>query len=347
MRSQRSVEPVWCSPWPKPAQMHLLQVIFGPDERAPEEYSRWISAVDLDTGLDFGSYRLLPMLDLRLRQLGITDGSTGRLRGIYRRAWLDNSLLFARAGEVLHRLGEAGIDTMLLKGARLALVHYPSHECRPMSDIDLLVHDADVARAEQVIEAAGWGRLVPRKSPMERLLRHATSFGNGQHEIDLHWRPLYDARRKAVAQWFWQDALPMELGGFATLRPRSTALLLNVVIHGVRDNLASPIRWLADAITILRNDADAIDWDGMLAFAIRERIGWRLGLGLNYLRQHFATPIPRDVPAQLFASGQGIFERAETITHLPSAHPSSGARRLFSRITRKGLRALALLDHWK
>lgn len=347
MQAQDFAPPAHGSPWPTRPQSDLLQTIFGPDERVAESYAAWRSAVDLDVGLDAGSYRLLPLLDYRLRGLGLDDAITGRLRGIYRRSWIDNHLLFARVGELLNRLADAKIETMLLKGAPLALVYYPRPECRPMGDIDVLVHERDASRAERLISDAGWPRMLPR-ARLERLQMHAVSLSNGAQEIDLHWRGLFETRTAASVRWFWEGAVPFQFGEVGSLRPRTTVLLLSVIVHGLRANPVPPVRWVADAMTILRHEAEAIDWDDLTSFAIRQRLGWRTGLGLDYLRKQFAAPIPAEIPARLLVAGQGIFERAENTIYLPGAiRPGiSPLRRWLCRAARKSLRTISMLEYW-
>lgn len=67
-------------------------------------------------------------------------------------------------GHVLTQIAEAmsreRITTLLVKGAALALTVYPDAAARRMSDIDVLVEEADQGRAVQALEKLGW--LVAR-----------------------------------------------------------------------------------------------------------------------------------------------------------------------------------------
>lgn len=330
--SDVAVKPWWCTPWPTVAQSHLLQAILGDDALAAGEYRAWRAATDLAAPVDFATYRLMPSLYLRLNKLGIADDFSGRCRGTYRRAWAENTLLFGEVSKVLERLNAAGIPTLLLKGAALALVYYPEQAARPMSDIDVAVRIEDADRAMAVIAATpGWRRSSTSKPDVERLYKHATGFERGSMQLDLHWYCLMETRQVAANDWLWRDAVSFELHGIKTLRPRPSALLLSVIVHGMRCNPASPVRWIADAVQILRQDSGRIDWDELLAFAARQRLSSRLGLGLDYVRRHFGCAIPPDVVARLLGRRRGMVERMENSLYLadPAAYDDSFRQRLW------------------
>jgi hypothetical protein len=60
---------------------------------------------------------------------------------------------------VLAALTEAGLLTILLKGAALAYTLYPDPALRPMSDLDLLIHPQDLKQAVQVIQSMGYRKM--------------------------------------------------------------------------------------------------------------------------------------------------------------------------------------------
>ena len=86
-----------------------------------------------------GSFRLLPLLYINLQKQGVDDPVMGKLKGIYRQAWSKNQTLFHEMAGVIAHLQDAGIKTMLLKGASLSLLYYKNNGARPMADIDVLV----------------------------------------------------------------------------------------------------------------------------------------------------------------------------------------------------------------
>ena len=53
-------------------------------------------------------------------------------------------------------MAEVGVKLVLLKGAAYILGELPAGEGRLISDIDLLVPEKDLARAEEILCEYGW-----------------------------------------------------------------------------------------------------------------------------------------------------------------------------------------------
>jgi hypothetical protein len=243
----------------------------------------------------------------------------GRLKGIYRKAWSEMQTLLHATAPALAALHDAGVPTMLIKGAPLALGIYPSVATRPMMDLDIAVRAADAGRALPVLHACGWTdgtRLAPEEMPeaYSAELHNAQSRG-----IDLHWHTLRETPAEAADDWFWRWAQPLDFAGTPTLQPRPTAQLLHTVIHGVRSNREPPVRWIADAMTILQAKGGAIDWDDLVGFARRQRLSYRLHLGLSFLAAHYRAPVPDTALSALRAHGISLVERVENIICLGDA----------------------------
>jgi hypothetical protein len=308
-----------CLPWPSGAQALLLQAAIAPDEDVIPAFLAWQKLVDLDDHIDGGSFRLLPMVYDRLRRLGSTDPLMGRLKGVYRKAWSEMQTLLHATAPALAALHDAGVPTMLIKGAPLALSIYPSVAARPMMDLDIVVRKPDVAKAKQVLHTCGWldtTRLPPEEMPEA----HSAELHNaGSHDIDLHWHPLRDTPARVADEWFWHGAEPLDFVGTPTLQPRPTAQLLHTVIHGLRSNPEPPVRWIADAMTILRAKGDTIDWQDLTSFTAQQKLSYRLHLGLSFLATHYRAPIPQAVLARLQRDGISLVERVENIVYLGNA----------------------------
>ena len=88
------------TPLPSAAQRLLLEAALGDGEAAVAAAREWSLLVDLDR-IDFGSFRLLPLLVRNLERLDIELPSSDRLRGIYRRCWYRNQVLLRGAKAAL------------------------------------------------------------------------------------------------------------------------------------------------------------------------------------------------------------------------------------------------------
>jgi hypothetical protein len=62
--------------------------------------------------------------------------------------------------------------------------------------------------------------------------------------------------------------------------------------HGLEPNTETPIRWIADALTLLRGPQAAVDWPLFCRTAGTLGLSHRLLLGLTYLQDCYAQEIP-------------------------------------------------------
>ena len=114
---------------------------------------------------------LAPLVYTNLRQ-AVHSGQVPkpvaeRLRHLYHRDTIHGVARRELLRTTLLRFAEASVPVIVLKGAALATLVYPSPALRPMRDIDLLVHRRDLDRVEAVLHSlrdapAGAARRVFR-----------------------------------------------------------------------------------------------------------------------------------------------------------------------------------------
>ncbi len=297
--------------FPDAAQTILLHAALDTGGDAPGHFERWLHMVDLERDLDQGSFNTLPMVWATLSAKSWDHPEMPRLKGIFRNSWVRAARRIAAAEDVLKLLRAADIPTMAVKGLPLGLAYYAKPALRPMNDIDIVV-PADRARAAGnaliregfVAPQANWG--------VDLVLRHAMQHVHpDKGEADLHWHVLFECPRSGCDDHFWKGGTPLTVGGETTLQPSPTDLLIHVIVHGIRWNPFPPMRWIVDAAVILRS-GHAIDWQRMVLFARENRLGRRLALGLAFLKDRFALPVPGDAIARLSAQG-ALIERIELL----------------------------------
>jgi hypothetical protein len=323
MTRARSGEDGGC--WPTGAQALLLRatLLSGPDGLAAWE--RWKLAVDLDR-LDAASVRLLPHLYRRLEGAGVRDPLMGRLKGTYRHTLYGNHLRLRGAAVVLRELAQAGIATMALKGAALALLYYRDVGRRPMDDVDVLVPTHQAGAAIDVLRQLGW---APRCRVTTRHVQvgHAVDFADARAQrIDLHWHLLPESCWPSADATFWEHAQRATIHGadVAVLHP--TEQLFHVCAHGVKWEPLAPLRWVADAALIVGRAEAEIDWDRLARQAEHHRLTLPLREALGYLRDMLGLLIPGEVLEQLQRAHVSRAERWEY--HLRARAPSPFLGRL-------------------
>ena len=298
--------------WPTPSQKLLLRaaLLDGPD--ALEAWSEWKAGHDLiETDLDHGSFRLLPLVYKNLLARRAEEPLMPRLKGIYRYWWCSNQRLIYRAAGVIRSLGDAGIETLVLKGAATATLFYRDAGVRPMGDIDLLV---PVARASSAVAYLGFLGWRPTRARVGDLIRyqHSVRMVNDTGEaLDLHWHVLAECVQPDSDAGFWQRSVPLPVLDARSRALAPTDALLHTVVHGVRWNEEPTVRWIPDAMAILRAADGSIDWGVLREEARKRRMLLRLVRGLSYLRRTLGAPVPYEVLDRLRRTPSAGIERVE------------------------------------
>ncbi len=299
--------------WADARQALLLQAALGPSPQAESAWQAWTKQADLDD-VDGRSLSILFHVYKNLQSHGYEDPETGRLKGIYRQNWYRNQLRLHNAADAVRALAAEGIETLLLKGAPLILLYYKDAALRPMSDVDMLVRTKDAARAAAVLERLGWHTRQRLRSDRAATFEviHGVGYSAGPDKaIDLHSHALEECCYPGADDSFWAAARTLDLEGTKTLTLCPEDLLLHVCIHGSRGAPARVLHWIPDALAILRQDGEALDWNRVVGEARDRRLSLALGRSLRYLQVTFGAPIPETAIRALEEARHGWLERLD------------------------------------
>jgi len=306
---------------PTAAQLLVLHAALDEREAARTAWERWRAVVEFDD-VDHGSTRLLPLVYRNLGPDSFDAEVGGRLKGLYRRSWSQNQLLFKRAAGAIAALEGAGIETLVTKGASLATLSYGDVGVRPMDDADVLVPIDKTTEAIEVLIAAGWSADHDDPAAWTQV-HHSLGFaGPGGGNMDLHWFALWQPARDDA---LWEASVPMELAGVATRAPSPADQLLLACVHGTPWSPLPPFRWIADAVTVIRAAGEELDWGRLAAEAERRQLTIASAAALAYLRDEFAAPVPLPTLERLTAAPASRHERA---AFEAACRPDSPARTL-------------------
>lgn len=299
---------------PTPDQEILLRASLLKGEPSLQAWMAWAAEADLDR-VDPGSYRLLPLLYRNLQEQGVRHPLMTKLRGIYRMTWYKNGILFRALEALLKCFEEAGIPTMILKGAALIPLHYKAFGLRPMEDFDVLVPEDRRADAMRVARDAGYSEDDVDPARLFSY-SHAVSMKNaGGMKLDLHWRVFPAAYSWSSDLDFWEGAVPMNLPGVSTTAMNPADLLLHVCVHAAMWNPVPPVRWAADAAMIIRTSPGRLDWDRLLDMARRKRLIVPLKETLLLLQKILGIDVPgpflKSLHAVLPSQGEIIHHRQQ------------------------------------
>jgi hypothetical protein len=296
--------------------MLLLRAALSQGPEALAAWAQWEREEGLDRP-DVGSFRLLPLVSKNLAANGYQGAQSARLRGIHRQAWSRNQVLFHQVHPFLEMVRATGTPVLLLKGAALAFQVYPDAGCRPMSDLDVLVPASSARHIWQKLESAGWRAAQWRPQELRESyfrFRHAMDFKSPEAGcVDLHWHALCLCCHSRADELFWQDPQPLEFQGIPLETCNPTAHLLNLCVHGIVWNDVPPVRWIADAVLLLRR-FPSLEWGRLIEASATLDIVPYLHRALAFLRSNFDVPVP-----------------AETLSRLESAKVSAAVAAEFAR----------------
>ena len=233
---------------PTAEQLLVLHAALDEREAARTAWERWRGAVDFDD-VDHGSTRLLPLVYRNLGPDSFDAEVAGRLKGLYRRSWSQNQLLFKRVAEAIAALERAGIETLVTKGASLAVLSYGDVGVRPMDDADVLVPIGKTAEAIEALGRAGW--LPDRDDPLAwTQVHHSLGFA-GPAAATWTCTGLPSGSRLATMRSGRLGADGAGRGGDPRAQPRRPVAARLRPRHAVES--LPPFRWIADAVTVIRS----------------------------------------------------------------------------------------------
>jgi hypothetical protein len=222
------------------------------------------------------------------------------------RAAMARELLVAReVSRALAALAERNIRPLLFKGTALAYQVYAHPGLRPRSDTDLLIREADVPPAREVLSALGYGAAV--QCDGELLFRqfevHRMDELGTRHVLDVHWAISTQAPFADLLPYeeLWPRSAPLPaLGprarGFGTVDALLLALIHPVMHHKNEDRLL----WTYD-VHLLAARLDDTAFAQLVARAGAKRIAAICADGLERSRHLLGTAVPDAVLAELHA----------------------------------------------
>ncbi len=204
------------------------------------------------------------------------------------------------------------IPAMPIKGPVLAMTVYGDLACRQFSDLDLLIHEHDIAQARALLARAGF-RCIRHPQWIEPYLSFAHELDfirdDGDIHVDLQWR--FGKKWLALPitpEHVWKRSRSVCVGGQQLTQPSLEDTALILCIHGYR-HFWSRLKWIIDMAAFMNRFGGQLDSAELLE---RARAGGGvtlLTLGLWLAREIGGAAIPstllRCVDADIRASRLG------------------------------------------
>lgn len=234
---------------------------------------------------------------------------TTALRQEYEQNALRNTLLLHEASQVVDALTAAGLPVLVLKGAALAETVYGNVALRPMRDVDLLLHRADVPQALRVLASLGYARDdaeahagLALAYENELLLRKS---GRLDFLLEPHWS-LFDSpfyQETLEMDWFWETAVSFRIGGRPARMLGPEAQLLHLCAHAVLHHGShrggQDWLWHHDVAVLLNHCAQDLAWHEVLERAQATHLILPLRQVLRQLTAQWGIIVPDPIRQQL------------------------------------------------
>jgi hypothetical protein len=264
-------------------------------------------------------WRLAPLVYKSFRQADPTgqvpDPVQERLRHLYRRQtihWIQQRDVLR---ETLQRFSEASVPAIVLKGAALATLVYPSPALRPTRQVDLLIRQRDAARVEALLKSmrdapaspAGAGAGPDTHPGLGHRSRRRMSLLHVCTHILTLRRPAdrLPAAAHIPIENFWERARPVQIESVATLVFSPEDLLLHIAIDlAFAGKFVGHARTLCDIGQTCGRYGEAIDWSQVIAEARAYQTVKPLYYALRWARELVGADVPSHALRELWGFRQ-------------------------------------------
>ncbi len=239
--------------------------------------------------------------------------------------------------ESLVALADAGVNTLVLRGAAFGRILYEEPAHRHSHDIDLLCRSRDLEAAAVALERTGLRRIAGPEGEVRLEHRRALP-------INLHTSLLESPGREPDFDELWSRSTEAPLTGVAlqTLSPADH--LFHVLTSGIVSRSRSDLQWACDAWRLIER-FPGLAWEVFLGLAERGAhpvLRWAV---LEYLAEALGAAIPAEVQGRVrgFAQAAPPIERDQAL-YLARAAPEVG---VLAQVRRgSSLRAKVQLARW-
>jgi hypothetical protein len=197
---------------------------------------------------------------------------------------------------VLRALDDHGVDAIVLKGGALAYQVYPTPASRSMVDVDLLVPDDQVERADAALRAIGLWTDAADYHPNHHLPPYHNPWN--QRTVELHHRLLVEPHPFRIDHAALRArARLVELAGTRArvLAPEDALFLACVHLAASHRYHLAPLRTLVDVLAIATRWRAELDWERFVDLARRSRAGGAIYWPLRLARVWLGAPVPAQV----------------------------------------------------
>lgn len=228
------------------------------------------------------------------------------LRDYFRKNKAFNLLLTGELLRLLKVFEAHAIQALPYKGPAIAVGVYGDLALRQFCDLDILVREADVWKATELLIEQGFEahfEIPTEKQEAFTQLGYVRLFrkDGGRTIIELHWRIAPRFLDIALdTNELWSRLEPIELQGTQVLSPTAEDLLLMLAVHGAKD-FWEKLEWVCAIAELLRANPD-LNWERLFRNAGQLHCERMLLVALSLAQQLLDASLPPEVMKRIKSS---------------------------------------------
>lgn len=203
--------------------------------------------------------------------------------------------------DVLERLNQAGLDTMVVKGPAIAHTLYPKPALRPYNDLDLVVRERDWAAAHQLLVEMGFSseedlpQPPPKLTPLDILYEQKYRHPETELLVEVHYDDILNAGLAARdVEGFWHRASQIDVQGLPIKVMSLEDQLIHMCVH-LHYHGYTRLNNFSDMAFAVRDYGMKLDWERLLETVRVEGAQVGVYYSLLYLEQLLGVKVPEGV----------------------------------------------------
>ena len=246
---------------------------------------------------------ILPLLALNLPAAAPAAFSAeqfDKLKAASRAAGIRSLQFAAELVRVIEALRAEQVLVLPYKGPVIAVEAYGDLALREFDDLDLVLHQRDIPRADRVLAKLGYTPRFPALLAQGASIAGEYSYSNSGRRSFVELHTERTLRHFPVAPdlgAMGRRAITVDIGGqeVLTFAPEDTLVML--CVHGSKDYWER-ISWIADVSEFVQR-ASGIDWQRVVGLATSLKAERMMHLGLLLAARVLGMPLPSQIRSQV------------------------------------------------